>query len=62
MTQNKISKKNTGREQLKKKENLGKEELAATPYHRINSFLKLFILWAQSSMPKGPKNKKWPKK
>ena len=27
-----------------KTENIGKKELAATPYHRINSFFKSFIL------------------
>ena len=35
---NKIRKKNWSKKILKKNENLGKQELAGTPYHRIKSF------------------------
>ena len=45
--------KNIWSKEIKKNEHLGKKELAATPYHRINSFF--IILWAQSSMPKNRK-------
>ena len=38
MSQTKQIRKKTGRKLKKKTEHLGKKELAATPYHRINSF------------------------